>query len=71
MKFSRFIGKAGYHLSTSIILDTVMLHTIRHDPFFKVSQEKVFYINDLLYNLDLPLLMTREKLSKKPTNQRS
>jgi hypothetical protein len=69
MRSSRFLGKAGYHLSPSIILDTVILHTMRYDPSFTMAEDKVFYMNDILFGLDLPLLMTRQKRSNRENHQ--
>ena len=49
--------KAGYVLSNSIAFDMVVKWLLENSQI-KIS---LFYINDVLYELNLPLLMTREK----------
>lgn len=49
--------KAGYVLSNSIAFDMVIKWLLENSQM-KIS---LSYINDVLYELDLPLLMTREK----------
>lgn len=53
------LQKAGYVLSTSIAYDMVLRYLIEHD---RHKDNKVMYINHVLIDLDLPLLMTRSKL---------
>ena len=51
------LQKAGYVLSESIAFDMVIKHLLENPQ----TAKSVFYINDILYELNLPLLMTREK----------
>lgn len=55
------LKKGGYVLSESIAFDIVikwLLENIKRNN----GKNDIFYINDVLYELELPLLMTREKL---------
>lgn len=52
------LQKAGYVLSESIGFDVVVKYLIENSQ----NHNNVLYINDILYELELPLLMTREKL---------
>lgn len=51
------LQKAGYVLSESIAFDMVIKYLLENPQ----TAKNVFYINDVLYELNLPLLMTREK----------
>lgn len=51
------LQKAGYVLSESIAFDMVIKYLLENPQ----TAKNVFYINDILYELNLPLLMTREK----------
>lgn len=51
------LRKAGYVLSESIAFDMVVKYLLENAQ----TTKNVFYINDVLYELNLPLLMTREK----------
>lgn len=51
------LQKAGYVLSKSIAFDMVIKYLLENPQ----TAKNVFYINDILYELNLPLLMTREK----------
>ena len=51
------LQKAGYVLSESIGFDMVVKYLIENPQI----PNNVLYINDILYELDLPLLMTRGK----------
>lgn len=51
------LQKAGYILSESIAFDMVIKYLLENPQ----AAKSVFYINDILYELNLPLLMTREK----------
>jgi DNA-binding transcriptional MerR regulator len=55
------LKKAGFILSKSLPNDMVIIWLIEHDerPSKKIS--RISYINDVLYSLDMPLLMTRDK----------
>lgn len=55
---SFLLQKAGYILSKSIAFDMVVNYLIENYPY---SSQKLFFINNVLYELGLPLLMTREK----------
>ena len=54
------LQKAGYVLSESIVFDMVVLWLLQNTGG-KKEKELLLYINDVLYELDLPLLMTRDK----------
>ena len=51
------LQKAGYVLSESIAFDMVVKYLLENAQ----TAKNVFYINDVLYELNLPLLMIREK----------
>ena len=51
------LQKAGYVLSESIAFDMVVKYLLENVQ----TAKNVFNINDVLYELNLPLLMTREK----------
>ena len=54
------LQKAGYVLSESIVFDMVVLWLLQNAGG-KKEKELLLCINDVLYELDLPLLMTRDK----------
>lgn len=56
----RLLKSAGYVLSKSIPSDAVILWLLSH-PERHLSSPKLFQINEVLYELEMPLLMTREK----------
>lgn len=56
-KINLLLQKAGYVLSKSIAFDMVVRYLLENSKMTK----DLFYINQVLYELDLPLLMTREK----------
>lgn len=51
------LQKAGYVLSKSIAFDMVVKYLLENQQ----AEKNLFYINDVLYELKLQLLMTREK----------
>lgn len=53
------LQKAGYILSESIAYDMTIKWLLEYTS--NNMQNRLFYINDILYELELPLLMTREK----------
>jgi len=55
------LQKAGYVLSKSIAFDMVVKWLIEHDERKVKGESRVSYINYVLHNLELPLLMTRER----------
>lgn len=55
---SFLLQKAGYILSKSIAFDMVVNYLIENYPY---PSTKLFFSNNVLYELGLPLLMTREK----------
>lgn len=57
------LQKAGYILSKSIAFDMVVKWLIKHDERKRKEQSLIIYINYVLDELELPLLMTREKES--------
>ena len=56
----RLLRSAGYVLSKSIPSDMVILWMLSNKEE-KQSTSLLFRINEVLYELDLPLLMTRER----------
>ena len=54
------LQKAGYVLSESIAFDMVVLWLLQNTGG-KKEKELLLCINDVLYELELPLLMTRDK----------
>lgn len=56
----RLLKSAGYVLSKSIPSDAVILWLLSNGEQNQNSS-KLFQINEVLYALDMPLLMTREK----------
>lgn len=56
-----FIKKAGFVLSKSIPNDVIIMWLLEHDERNNNSLNYVSYINEVLYDLELPLLMTRKK----------
>ena len=55
------LKKAGYVLSNSLPNDAIIMWMLKNSPH---SAKCLYDINALLYDFDLPLLMTREKISK-------
>lgn len=55
------LSKAGYVLSNSIVWDIIVKELIADPKIMRADFCSVFRINELLYDLDLPLLMTHEK----------
>ncbi len=51
------LQQAGYVLSESIAFDVVIKYLFENSQ----NAKNLFCINDVLYELNLPLLMTREK----------
>lgn len=56
----RLLRSAGYVLSKSIPSDAVILWLLSNEEHNQ-NASKLFQINEVLYALDMPLLMTREK----------
>lgn len=56
------LKKAGYTLSKSIYFDIVVKKYIKETENGKNGGGKIEEINEILYNLSLPMLMTREKI---------
>ena len=56
----RLLRSAGYVLSKSIPSDEVILWLLSNEEHNQ-NASKLFQINEVLYALDMPLLMTREK----------
>jgi DNA-binding Xre family transcriptional regulator len=55
------LKKAGYILSGSLPNDMIIIWLIEHDERSSKKINYVSYINDVLYSLEMPLLMTRDK----------
>lgn len=55
------LRKAGYILSHSLPNDVIVMWLLDN---MTVSSNRLSIINDTLYELDLPLLMTRDKKNK-------
>lgn len=53
------LGQAGYCLSRSLPADMIAWWFIKYQNH---NHKKLFSINEVLYNCDLPLLMTRKKI---------
>ena len=56
------LKKAGYILSESIYFDIVVKRYIKETENGKNGGGKIEEINEILYSLSLPMLMTREKI---------
>lgn len=56
------LKKAGYILSESIYFDIVVKRYIKETENGKNGSGKIEEINEILYRLSLPMLMTREKI---------
>lgn len=54
------LNRAGYVLSKSIAFDMIIKTIIENDEIYRKNVNPVMYINNILFELDLPLLMTRE-----------
>lgn len=63
-EIEKVLFKAGYVLSNSIILDVIIKKLLK-DEKIKLKGDRLIYINNILFELKLPLLMTREKKSDK------
>lgn len=55
------LSKAGYALSDSIAWDIIVKTLLKQPGIMDDDCNTVSNINNILYDLDLPLLMTREK----------
>jgi hypothetical protein len=55
------LKKAGYILSRSLPNDMAIIWLIEHDERSNKKENYVSYINEILYSLEMPLLMTRDK----------
>lgn len=58
------LEKAGYTLSDSIVWDVVVKTFILEFKNTGNYENAAYRINDVLYDMDMPLLMTREKIYK-------
>ena len=58
------LEKAGYTLSDSIAWDVVVKTFILEFENTGNYENAAYRINDVLYDMDMPLLMTREKIFK-------
>lgn len=58
------LEKAGYTLSDSIVWDVVVKTFILEFENTGNYENAAYRINDVLYDMDMPLLMTREKIYK-------
>lgn len=61
----RLLKSAGYVLSKSVPSDAVILWLFSRNESNQSAIPLLFQINEILYTLDMPLLMTREKAEKK------
>lgn len=61
----RLLKSAGYVLSKSVPSDMVILWLLSNNDPNQNTIPVLFQINETLYALDMPLLMTREKAEKK------
>jgi hypothetical protein len=57
----RLLKSAGYVLSKSVPSDAVILWLLFGNESNQSTIPLLFQINEILYALDMPLLMTREK----------
>jgi hypothetical protein len=55
------LKKAGFFLSKSLPNDMIVIWLIEHDERTNKKISRISHINDVLYSLDMPLLMTRDK----------
>jgi hypothetical protein len=60
-EIQELLKKAGFILSKSLPNDMVIIWLIEHDERPSKKMSLISYINDVLYSLDMPLLMTRDK----------
>lgn len=60
-KTQHLLQSAGFSLSQSIPGDAVVIWYFMHFNQIVLDSTPISYINEILYNLDLPLLMTRPK----------
>ena len=58
---NQLLPKAGYVLSDSIVFDMVVKELMVQVETVQDYSNAIFYINHVLYDLELPLLMTRKK----------
>lgn len=56
------LKKAGYILSDALPNDVVIMWLLRHEVCFLNGANRLLKINDVLEEMDFPLLMTRPKL---------
>lgn len=61
-EIENLLQKAGYVLSKSIAFDMVVKWLIENDEHKAKGLSRICYINYILYDLRLPLLMTRERV---------
>lgn len=61
-EINTLLPKAGYFLSDSLIYDKIIKHLLTTPQITKTPTKSVYLINNILYELELPLLMTRQKL---------
>ncbi|MCL1935118.1 MAG: hypothetical protein FWF57_01870 [Defluviitaleaceae bacterium] len=55
------LSKAGYVLSKSLHNDVIIMWMLENDLCKMKGSKRLYILNDLLYDLDLPLLMARSK----------
>ena len=55
------LKKAGFILSASMYSDTVVIWMMENKLIRNIGTARLASINNVLYDLDLPLLMTRSK----------
>lgn len=58
---NELLSKAGYSLSNSILSDVIIKKIILNQKIKSSNKNNLEKINEILYELSLPLLMTREK----------
>lgn len=60
-EMNQLLPKAGYVLSDSIVFDMVVKELMMQVETVQDYSNAIFHINHVLYDLELPLLMTRKK----------
>jgi transcriptional regulator with XRE-family HTH domain len=63
------LQKAGYILSRSLVSDTVVMWLLEHDERKNKSTPLTAFINGVLAELELPLLMTRQQILSPETKK--
>lgn len=61
-EINTLLPKAGYFLSDSLVYDIIIKQLLIMPEIIQDNTKSVSLINNILHELELPLLMTREKL---------